>query len=118
MITAWGIDGDGLSPTRVSRIELACDRFEAAWKDDHPPRIEDYWREIDGQDLLRELLVLDLVYRNHGQDRAEPADYLAVPAFADAIRSAFESAATAHEFQGLGPWRKTGESKAQNRSLS
>ena len=51
-------DIKGLSPTIVGQIELICDRFELALRGEVKPRIEDYWREADGPDLLRELLVL------------------------------------------------------------
>ncbi len=57
------------------------------------PRIEEYWREADGIQLLRELLVLDLVYRLRHHDHPNPAEYQArFPAHAGAIRSAFEAA--------------------------
>ena len=56
-------DEKNLSPTIVGQIELICDRFESAWRGEARPRIEDYWREADGPDLLRELLVLELAYR-------------------------------------------------------
>jgi hypothetical protein len=53
-------DKKGLSPTILGQIELICDRFESAWRGETRPRIEDYWQEADGPDLLRELLVLEL----------------------------------------------------------
>src|SRR5262249_46332974 len=30
------------SPTQAQRIDKVCDRFEAAWRAGHEPRIEDY----------------------------------------------------------------------------
>ncbi len=68
-------DNRNLSPTIVGQIELICDRFESAWRGEAKPRIEDYWREADGPDLLRELLVLELAYRIQRHDHPNPADY-------------------------------------------
>ena len=85
-------DGQGISPTIAGQIELVCDRFESAWRGEARPRIEDYWQEADGPDLLRELLVLELAYRVRCHDHPSPADYR--PRFAahpEVIRSAFET---------------------------
>ncbi len=82
----------GLSPT-LGRIELVCDRFEAAWQPKPWPRIEEYWRETDGTQLLRELLVLELVYRVRNHDHPSLGEYQArFPAHAGAIGSAFLAA--------------------------
>ena len=82
----------GLSPT-LGRIESVCDRFEAAWQPRPRPRIEDYWLETDGTQLLRELLVLDVVYRLRHHDHPNLGEYQArFAAHAGAIRSAFEAA--------------------------
>ena len=88
--TATG--NNNLSPTILGQIELICDRFESAWRGEASPRIEDYWHEADGPDLLRELLVLELAYRLRHHDVPSPADYH--PRFAahpEVIRSAFET---------------------------
>ena len=88
-------DSEGLSPTILGQIELICDRFESAWRGEAKPRIEDYWREADGPDLLRELLVLELAYRLRRHEHPSPADYR--PRFAahpEVIRSAFETVPT------------------------
>jgi hypothetical protein len=94
-------DSEGLSPTILGRIELVCDRFEWAWRGDAKPRIEDYWREADGPDLLRELLVLELAYRIKRHDRPKAADYH--PRFAahpKVIRAAFETVPARHPLPG------------------
>jgi eukaryotic-like serine/threonine-protein kinase len=88
-------DREGLSPTIVGRIELICDRFESAWRGEARPRIEDYWKEADGPDLLRELLVLELAYCVRRHDYPTPADYR--PRFAahpEVIRAAFKTVPT------------------------
>ena len=85
-------DGAGLLPTIARQIELICDRFESAWRGEARPRIEDYWQEADGPDLLRELLVLELAYRVRRHEHPSLADYR--PRFAahpEVIRSAFET---------------------------
>ena len=83
---------EGLSHT-IRRIESVCDRFEAAWQPRPRPRIEEYWLETDGTQLLRELLVLDVVYRLRHHDRPTLGEYQArFAAHAGVIRSAFEAA--------------------------
>ena len=94
-------DNKNLSPTIVGQIELICDRFESAWRGEARPRIEDYWREADGPDLLRELLVLELAYRVRCHDHPSPADYR--PRFAahpEVIRAAFETVPARHPSPG------------------
>jgi eukaryotic-like serine/threonine-protein kinase len=94
-------DNKNLSPTILGQIELICDRFESAWRGEAKPRIEDYWREADGPDLLRELLVLELTYRIKGHDHPEPADYQQrFAAHAEVIRAAFEAVPARHRSPG------------------
>ena len=58
------------SRSMTERVDLVCDRFEAAWKAGGKPRIEDYlpsapdseWTAAVSQ-LLAELVIIDLVYR-------------------------------------------------------
>src|SRR5712692_1426222 len=55
-----------LSPDVGRRIEHVCNRFETAWKAEPPPRIEDYldgWTGPERLALLRELVLLDVDYR-------------------------------------------------------
>ena len=85
-------EAGGLSPT-LGRIESVCDRFEAAWQPRPRPRIEEYWLETDGTQLLRELLVLDVVYRLRHHDHPNLGEYqVRFPAHDGVIRSAFEAA--------------------------
>jgi hypothetical protein len=35
------VDFGGLPPTQAWRVDAACQRFEAEWRDGHEPRIED-----------------------------------------------------------------------------
>ena len=58
---------ENLSPTLARQMERICDRFEAAWKAGQQPRIEDYLGEMpepERPDLFRELLALELAYRD------------------------------------------------------
>jgi serine/threonine protein kinase len=84
------------SPAR--RIDAACDRFEAAWRSGHDPRIEDVLAVVDAADrpaLLRELLALELELHRGRGERVTPGDYLGrFPAEADAIDVAFGEAAS------------------------
>jgi tetratricopeptide (TPR) repeat protein len=59
-------DPDAL-PVEVNlRIDAACDRFEAAWRAESPPRIEDFlegWSGSEHLALLQNLVVVDDEYR-------------------------------------------------------
>jgi len=60
-------DGEWLPLSVEKRIEEVCDRFEAAWKAGQSPCIAPHLqgeREPERSALLRELLFLDLAYRN------------------------------------------------------
>jgi hypothetical protein len=64
------------------RIDAACHRFEAAWKDAMTggirPRIEDYLAgvpEAQRAELLRELVLLDLHHRGRAGEQPRPEDY-------------------------------------------
>lgn len=73
-----GDEDAGLSFSAQDRIDLACDRFEAAWKAGDRPRIEDHLAGADSADrgtLLRELLVLELFWRRRAGERPEPVEY-------------------------------------------
>ena len=66
------------SPSLGGRVEAMCDRFEAAWKAGRRPPIEDYLGagSESGQTVLfRELLVLELTYRDRVGDRPTPEEY-------------------------------------------
>jgi eukaryotic-like serine/threonine-protein kinase len=74
----------------VSPQEAICDRFEAAWRSDQRPSIEDYWDKANGPALFRELLVVELAYRLRLGEHPDPADYLArFPELGGAVRDAF-----------------------------
>jgi tetratricopeptide (TPR) repeat protein/predicted Ser/Thr protein kinase len=87
-------DGSGCSPTIIGRIESVCDRFEDAWRDGSRPRVEDFWAEGAGSPaLLRELLVLEVVYRLRAGEPAALDDYLGrFPAHAALVQEAFAAA--------------------------
>ncbi len=57
---------DSLPLEALERINRVCVQFEAVWKQEQEPRIEDYLGATEGEEravLLRELLLLDLDYR-------------------------------------------------------
>jgi serine/threonine-protein kinase len=64
-----------LSPELAARIEACCDRFEAAWVAGRRPKIEQYWTDTDGLEILRELLILELNYRLRLGEKPRPNDY-------------------------------------------
>src|SRR4051794_31709951 len=68
-----------LSLSAEERLEPHCGRFEAAWQTGPPPLLEDYLAEAGDADrshLLRELLRLDLHYRQLGSTAPTPGEYL------------------------------------------
>jgi eukaryotic-like serine/threonine-protein kinase len=69
-------DGETLPPL-VGRLESVCDRFEDAWRDGDRPTLEEFWDgRIDGPELLRELLVLEAVYRMRSGEHPHLDEYL------------------------------------------
>jgi WD40 repeat protein len=58
------------------RIDRVCDAFEAAWKEDRRPRVEDYAGADTGA-LLCELVCIDAEYRSAAGEQPSAADYLA-----------------------------------------
>src|SRR6516165_1620771 len=87
-------DNESLSLEAEGRIDALCKRFEDAWKAIHPPRLEDFLGEAAGPErsaLLRELLRLELDYRQRNGDTPDLAKYLArFPDDAALIRQEFE----------------------------
>jgi WD40 repeat protein/serine/threonine protein kinase len=62
----------------AQEIDQICDRFEAAWKTDQPPRIEDYLAETaeaQRSALLRELLPLEIAYRRRAGEYPQAEEY-------------------------------------------
>jgi tetratricopeptide (TPR) repeat protein/tRNA A-37 threonylcarbamoyl transferase component Bud32 len=70
---------DGTSCMSIDdRIEAICIQFEDAWKAGRQPTLEDHLRDMpaDGRNaLLRELLKLDLYYRQRLGEAPTPAEY-------------------------------------------
>jgi serine/threonine-protein kinase len=88
------IGNNPLSPSAAGRFEDACDRFEAAWRAGHRPRIEDYCNGNvpAGAPLIRELLVVELAYRRQLGETPLPDEYQArFPGESAAVRDAFEA---------------------------
>jgi WD40 repeat protein len=71
-------DLDDLSPALVRRLEEACDRFEARWRGGERPRLDDFLASAgDGlyPVLLRELILLDVYYRQQAGECPRAEDY-------------------------------------------
>lgn len=69
-----------LPPDVARRLEMACDRFEAAWRAGGPPRAEDFlagWAEPGRTALARELVHLDVYYRRGRGEACRTAEYVA-----------------------------------------
>jgi serine/threonine protein kinase len=87
-----------LTSTAIERLDAACDGFEEAWKAGRQPRIEDVLEGVPSSartGLLRDLLMLDLAYRQLAGERPTSGDYLVrFPDYEATIRAAFDAAAT------------------------
>jgi serine/threonine-protein kinase len=85
-----------LSVTLAGRVDRACDRFEADWNAGQRPRIEAYLADAPETDrplLLRELLLLELEFRQGDGERPIPGEYRArFPRDERLLNSAFEAA--------------------------
>jgi eukaryotic-like serine/threonine-protein kinase len=65
-------------PALGRRINEVCNRFEAAWRSDTVPRLEDFlagWEGSERATLLREMLPLDADYRRGRGEPVTPDDY-------------------------------------------
>src|ERR1700722_11426702 len=75
------------SLTRARQVDEICNQFEAAWKRGPAPRVEDFLVEpivTTAPELLCELILLDIHYRQRGGQAPRFEDYrLRFPALAD-----------------------------------
>jgi eukaryotic-like serine/threonine-protein kinase len=81
--------------SQLFRVDEVCVRFEAAWKAGGWPRIEDYWRntpEPEQSSLLKELVTLELVYRQQRGEHPSKEEYLRrFPEHEDLLRALLET---------------------------
>ena len=64
--------------SEAARLDRICDQFESAWKDGKRPRIEDCLAEMPEPSrpgLLRELLALELEYRDQAGEQPTAEEY-------------------------------------------
>jgi hypothetical protein len=87
-----------------SRINVAADRFERAWKHGPRPRLEDYLAEADPElrpGLLEELLRVERELRRREGEDPGPEEYsLRFPQHAELIRAVFDPATDRPESEG------------------
>ncbi|WP_169978575.1 serine/threonine-protein kinase [Tautonia rosea] len=72
------VDSDPIPLSIAARIDRVCDRFEASWKTGSRPRIEDDLTVMDPEGreaLLRDLLALELDYRERCGERPTLSEY-------------------------------------------
>jgi len=68
-----------LTPAQAERVDQLCDRFESVWQQGTAPELEPYLRETADAErlvLLRELILLDALYRRQAGQQPVLADYL------------------------------------------
>jgi serine/threonine-protein kinase len=74
---AGGAD-DAWSRAKASRVDGVCEAFEAVWQNGGQPQIDDFLEEVpevDREDLLRELLAVELQWRQEKQHAVVPDEY-------------------------------------------
>ena len=67
------------TPSLAAQIDRLCDQFEAAWRNNQTPRIEDYladWMSKDHAGLIRKLLRTELEVRRKSGDQPTAEEYL------------------------------------------
>jgi WD40 repeat protein len=67
-----------LTPALAARVDALCDRLEKAWQAGRRPALEDFLTEVPETALpvlLRELILVDVLYRRRAGEAARPADY-------------------------------------------
>jgi predicted Ser/Thr protein kinase len=81
----------------LRRINLVCNRFEAAWKAGQRPRIEDHLGEVaepERPSLLRELLAMELSLRRRGGETPAGEEYRKrFPEHAGLVQAVFDEKA-------------------------
>ena len=89
--------------SRLGRVDLCCDAFEAAWAAGRQPRIEAYLADApdgDRDELFRRLLGLELDLRQAAGEEPTPGTFLArFPAQTGRIARAFQDGASSPDFQ-------------------
>jgi hypothetical protein len=89
------------------RVDEACDRFEAAWRNGQEPRIETYlesFAEPERPALFRELLVLELELRQGEGRRPDPVEYhRRFPAETATVAAAFGTRPDVRDVDGSRP---------------
>jgi len=87
-----------MAQERLERLDVACDRFEAALRTGQHPRIADYLSDVaetERSTWLRELLSLEVDWRLRHGEKPAPADYLdEFPEDWQTIETAFIAART------------------------
>jgi predicted ATPase len=71
---------DQLTAALAQHIDAVCDRLEKAWQAGQRPRLEEYLAEVPetaASVLLRELILVDVLYRRRCGEGVGPAEYLA-----------------------------------------
>jgi WD40 repeat protein/serine/threonine protein kinase len=98
---------DELPVDERRQIDRICTRFESLWKQGLSPCLEDHLHEVAGPvraHLLRELLLIDLDYRQRGGDTGSPDDYaLRFPEHAGLVAEVCHELSARPAAAGAGP---------------
>ncbi|MDG3005577.1 serine/threonine-protein kinase [Paludisphaera mucosa] len=97
---------EGPSPSEMTRIAEACERFEAAWRRGEGPRIEDSLAAVgpDFDPLLEKILPLELSLRLAAGEAPTPDEYLSrFPGSRGVVEGAFAEQTTAADLTAAPP---------------
>jgi WD40 repeat protein/serine/threonine protein kinase len=99
--------GPDLSETLMRRADQECDRFEAAWKAEERPRIEDHLAAVPEPErpaLLAELVLLEIDYRRLAGEHPQADEFLErFPVLSRVWVEEVLSRAATHEAGALAP---------------
>lgn len=72
-------DSEGMFDTQIVRINRLCNQLEAGWRAGHPPALEQVLLDLTAADraaALRDLLPLEIEYRQLAGETVSPTDYM------------------------------------------
>lgn len=109
-----------VTPSLIHVIDSTCDRFERAWLSGERPRIEEYLKASGyarDTSLFRQLLLLDIDYREKAGERPAEEEYRErFPEHAAVIASAFRHAKGGGPSQATADWTKGSTGSEERKS--
>ena len=85
---------------RRQQLERVCDDFESEWRAGQRPSIEEFLRQVEGDeqiDLFRTLVEIDAHYRSLQGETPSPLDYQSFGEFANVVEDVLANAARGND---------------------